>query len=480
MNPKAFISYSWTSESHRELVRNWADRLMADGVNIVLDQYDLKEGHDKYVFMEKMVTDPSVTNVLVICDRTYAEKADARKAGVGTESQIMSQEIYNKVEQSKFIPILCELSEAGEPYLPTFMKSRIGINFSSPELVNENWEQLVRLLFGKPLYQKPAVGKPPVYVSEDKPTPSNPAFSKFASFKQAFLQGKKGINTYREDFLSACYEYADSLRVRQRPTDENFGQRVLEDCGKLVQIRDLIIDWVLLEANTPGDAQFQDALSTTLEKLIELRSRPTEITSWQDWWFEAHELFVYETFLYLIAALLKVSAFATLHEVFTSNYLRSESETYNLNDRFVSFNSFWASSGVLNSLLAPKGQTLLSPAAALLKRQATRKDLSFESIMEADLFALLFAAIYGQDRWYPQTLFYAGYGKIFPFFLRASQHKNFTKLSIITGIQTAEDLRKKTKEGLERMRVDQWTQFSMYANTSFWNALNMDKLDTIK
>jgi hypothetical protein len=114
MMPKAFISYSWTSELHREMVRGWADRLMADGINIVLDQYDLKEGHDKYAFMEKMVTDASVTHVLVVCDKAYAEKADARKAGVGTESQIISQEVYNKVEQSKFIPILCEPSATGE------------------------------------------------------------------------------------------------------------------------------------------------------------------------------------------------------------------------------------------------------------------------------------------------------------------------------------------------------------------------------
>jgi hypothetical protein len=172
MTPKAFISYSWTSERHQETVRSWADRLLTDGVNIVLDQYDLKEGDDKYAFMEKMVTDASVTHVLVMCDKAYAEKADARKAGVGTESQIISQEVYKKVEQSKFIPIFCELSEAGEPFLPTFMKSRIGINFATPELVNENWEQLVRLLFGKPLYQKPAVGKPPTYIAEDKPPPS--------------------------------------------------------------------------------------------------------------------------------------------------------------------------------------------------------------------------------------------------------------------------------------------------------------------
>jgi hypothetical protein len=44
---------------------------MADGVDIVLDQYDLKEGHDKYAFMEKMVTAPSVTHILVVCDTSF-------------------------------------------------------------------------------------------------------------------------------------------------------------------------------------------------------------------------------------------------------------------------------------------------------------------------------------------------------------------------------------------------------------------------
>ncbi len=66
MTPKAFISYSWTSERHQEAVRSWADRLLADGVNVVLDQYDLKEGDDKYAFMEKMVTDASVSGVMMI------------------------------------------------------------------------------------------------------------------------------------------------------------------------------------------------------------------------------------------------------------------------------------------------------------------------------------------------------------------------------------------------------------------------------
>ena len=63
MEPKAFISYSWTTQAHKEFVRYWADWLLADGIDIILDVYDLQEGHDKYAFMERMVTDDSVTHV---------------------------------------------------------------------------------------------------------------------------------------------------------------------------------------------------------------------------------------------------------------------------------------------------------------------------------------------------------------------------------------------------------------------------------
>ena len=37
-----------------------------------------------------------ITHVLVFCERTYAKKADTRKAGVGTETQIISKEVYDK------------------------------------------------------------------------------------------------------------------------------------------------------------------------------------------------------------------------------------------------------------------------------------------------------------------------------------------------------------------------------------------------
>lgn len=450
---------------------------MSDGIDVVLNVYDLKEGQDKYAFMERMVTDPHITHVLVVSDKTYSEKADARKAGVGTESQIISKEVYEKVEQSKFIPLVCEFADDENPFLPTFLKSRIWINFSSPEAVNGNWERLIRLLFGKPLHEKPKLGKPPAYISEDSVAPSSPARAKYAALRQTILQGKKGVAFYRRDFLDACIEYVDALRMRERPQVEDVGEKIVEDCGKLVHVRDHVVDWVLLESETIPSVEFSEALIALLEKLRELRSRPTEVTQWNNAWFEAHRLFVYETFLYVIAALLKTRSHEDLHNIFTSHYLLPSTERRG-DERFDRFGAFYAYSETLNAVLAPAGQRLNSPAAELLKRQAQREDLPFSEIMQADLLVLMMAFITPDVFWYPQMLYYAQYSSEFPFFIRASQRKNFTKLVTITGIDSADVLREAVKKGHERLEVSKWHNF--HFERSFWKAMNMDKLDTIK
>ena len=55
MNPKLFISYSWTDKNHEEWVLELAKDLCNNGVDVILDKWHLKEGQDAAVFMEKMV-----------------------------------------------------------------------------------------------------------------------------------------------------------------------------------------------------------------------------------------------------------------------------------------------------------------------------------------------------------------------------------------------------------------------------------------
>lgn len=133
---------------------------------------ELREGHDAIQFMESMVADPAVTKVIVVSDKVYAEKADNRKGGVGTESQIMSPEIYKKADQNKFVAVVKEVDANGVPYLPTFLRSRIYIDMT-PNQYSTNFEELLRWVFEKPAFVKPGLGRKPSFLSENV-YPSSP------------------------------------------------------------------------------------------------------------------------------------------------------------------------------------------------------------------------------------------------------------------------------------------------------------------
>jgi hypothetical protein len=125
--PKIFISYSWSSVIHEQWVITLAERLSNDGVYVVLDKWDLKEGQDKHQFMEQTVNATDIKKVLVICDKVYQKKADFREGGVGTETQLISKEVYDNIEQEKFIPVVREYHNVA-----LFNKP------STPHLVNDS------------------------------------------------------------------------------------------------------------------------------------------------------------------------------------------------------------------------------------------------------------------------------------------------------------------------------------------------------
>ena len=65
-----------------EWVINFTTSLRASEVDVILDKWDLKEGCDANAFMEQMVSDPEIKNVINVSDRVYKEKADDWTGGV--------------------------------------------------------------------------------------------------------------------------------------------------------------------------------------------------------------------------------------------------------------------------------------------------------------------------------------------------------------------------------------------------------------
>lgn len=164
--PQVFVSYSWTCNEYQESIVALATRLRYDGVNVKLDVWDLKHGQDKYAYMEQCVTNPDIDKVLIMSDRVYTEKADARKGGVGDETSVISAEVYKNVNQQKFIPVVMERNEEGKEFLPAYLKSRMYIDFSV-ENKEKAYKELLRAIFELPEQCKPDIGNPPKWLTEE-------------------------------------------------------------------------------------------------------------------------------------------------------------------------------------------------------------------------------------------------------------------------------------------------------------------------
>jgi hypothetical protein len=166
-HPKIFISYAWTDEDYTKKVTEFVNRLLGDGIEVIFDKFDMKPGNEMTDFMEKSVKDPSVTSVLLLLNPHYKEKADCRTGGVGTETQIISPEVYNNVENTKFIPVIFDKNNKElVDCLPIFLKSRYSIDLTDPATKEEHYIFLIRTLFGVATERKAPLGSEPAWVEK--------------------------------------------------------------------------------------------------------------------------------------------------------------------------------------------------------------------------------------------------------------------------------------------------------------------------
>ena len=154
--PKAFVSYSHDSVEHKKWVLDLATRLRNSGVDASLDQWDLRPGDDLPAFMERNLR--SADRVLMVCTTKYVEKANSGNGGVGYEKMIITSDLLRNIDSSKVIPVIRQVGSAD---VPTFLKSKLYIDFSRDDQQEFAFDELVRAIHGAPLYEKPPIGNNP-------------------------------------------------------------------------------------------------------------------------------------------------------------------------------------------------------------------------------------------------------------------------------------------------------------------------------
>ncbi len=159
--PKVFISYSWDDSKHKEWVLKFATKLMENGINVILDRWEL----DKYGTMLPNFMEQSISqSERVICVMTpnYKKKTENLEGGVGYEYSIISASfLADSIKTTKFIPLL-RLGDDIES-IPESLKGRMYIDMREDNRYDTEVEKLLRDIYDEPEYQKPKIGTKPIF-----------------------------------------------------------------------------------------------------------------------------------------------------------------------------------------------------------------------------------------------------------------------------------------------------------------------------
>lgn len=467
---KVFISYSWTVQ---ERVIELAERLIANGVDVVLDVYDLKEGQDKYAFMEHSVHDPSIDRVLIICDRTYTEKADDRTGGVGDETVIISPDVYGQMRQEKFIPIVFEVDENGQAYRPVYLKSRIYIDLSTADDRYESeYEKLLRNIYEKPMHKKPALGTKPEWLENETVD-----LSAIRDLNKQ-IRGYTGNNQAKADFLlrKAADEFVRVAKQYFPSQDKPYDEALLIAIDQTKNYRDLFLDFCenIIYCGMP----LGETVGALLERLYNELLDASGKHSYRESDFELYSFMIMELMIAITALMLHYDRYADLHLLLTRPYFLRRNE---LDSRVEAHNYFHfrAYCGTIETTCKQKCENpnYYTLTGNILVQRERKPILTKESISNADILLYQLGSILAppdneRSYWFPTSYVYHSGSQVIWQKLKSTSFCK--KIAPLFGVKTVEDLKSKIKDS----HVDR----SMSYNGA-WNAapciLNSIKIDDI-
>lgn len=308
--PKVFISYSWGNQEHQMKVLALATSLVNDGINVLLDKWEISAGNDMNHFMEKSVTDPTVDKVLLLLDKDYSFKADNRSGGVGTETQIISQQVYESVNQEKFIPVIFERDSNGEICKPAYLRSRFHYDLSREENYDREYRNLIRNLYGVATYKKPQLGIRPTWVDEQIAI-SPKTMVTYDSLKEYGTDKEK-----KERFFKYLNE------IEQRIIDyTNNVNSTPKNGGGYIEIyesnRGIRKDYLLLLEKSVYCKDRMEVIGDFLERVSNFLEDNNSVG------YELSKVFLHELFLYTVAILLKRNCYDDVGYLLGRTYFSS-------------------------------------------------------------------------------------------------------------------------------------------------------------
>jgi hypothetical protein len=446
-HPKIFISYAWTNQQHENWVRQLATDLRKEGIDAILDKWDLNPGNDTLPFMEQMVNDDTVKKVLMVCDKNYAEKANKRKGAVGIETQIISKKVYEQSNQNKFAALIREYDEDGNPCVPTYCHSRFYIDFADDAAFSERFKELVLWIYDKPIYPKPPLGPKSALLSENK------IYSGTAMLQKKVIEN---ITNGRGIAQGSIKEYFDEYHAklelfRVKFSSENkFIEDLLHNLEQFRSFRDEFLSVISYISKYDIDTSIEKSIHKFFENLLSYLGRPDDVFEWYPAEIEIYKFIIYELFMCTLAILLKDENYDIISYLLNSKYFIPKQNILFEQSTLPPFNCLRNHCAFFDKIAKYKNEYY--PQAVFLKERNEASGINFYYIMEADFICYLKAEILN-THWWPSTLIYlAPSPRPFELFAKSISAEYFENLTKIFGFVTITDIIKLLNEFSDNKR----------------------------
>ncbi|QTQ12684.1 toll/interleukin-1 receptor domain-containing protein [Treponema parvum] len=437
-HPKVFISYSWTVQ--KEVVK-LAQRLVNDGIDTIVDFWNLKPGNDKYKFMESMVTDKTIDFVLIVCDKTYTEKANDRTGGVGDETVIISSELYGKFKQEKFLPLILGKNEDSSPTVPVYIKTRIYFDFSDENNYENEYEKLIRHIYDEPLISKPKLGSKPEYLKNNSvDIVSLRSGISILKTENTDLKKNAVLSDFPKNFTAKVKEF----KIDTANSDKDFiASEIVSKIDAMKPLRDIYLDFLKEVISSERDvASFiYNFFETTYNELMLVDKN---VHSRFKYYFYHYTIFIWELFVCTIAYLRHYEKYSLLHDILTHTYYLQRELSPASNIKPCSFVKFRCYPTIVDDTYRYKEEDLVSKTANIMVSRVKEPIITKKSFAETDIFLtqMSFALnqTYHEKHWFALSYIYADNPE--NIWVRLSSKEYCEKILPLFGVSSIDELKK--------------------------------------
>ncbi|ARF70800.1 hypothetical protein B7C51_25355 (plasmid) [Paenibacillus larvae subsp. pulvifaciens] len=329
------------------------------------------------------------------------------------------------------------------------MKTRKYIDLSNEEIFEQGFEELLRNLYNRPQYRKPALGSAPTYLFEDAPSHFK-TMNLLKQLNDAASRQPSRVKEISNYFFDAFFEGLEQFQIESFEPGIPYDQLIVNKINDMIVLRNDFIQFVEKQCLIQ-DQVYADPFIDFFEKIFGFTQPSEDVTSYNKSQWDHYKFIIQELFVYTILIFIENKQYKTANEMLNAEYFVKNpfnSELIYGNYKF--FNFYLESIEVERKQRYPNRVSL---TADMMIQRANLKKYPKKKMVHTDLLLYYFSIMYEKESsWFPRLYIYGRCEKV-ELLERLISKRHFEKVKVLFGVNTSYELIKKMEKivGVENM-----------------------------